>query len=652
MEKEDFSSVHREGELPCPDSVPHKQSAMPAAEEPLPPVLSGDELLREPQTASRRSAQDARSDDRDIEEAFRRMTGEESSQPGSDSRPAARPARSNTVKILLVSLCALLLVILVGTIGFLLISSATDPYNGLILSNVTIADVNVGGMTRSDAEKAVSSAADPLYSAKTMVITLPEGTLELAPSDSGIRLDVRAAVKAAYAYGRTGSKEQRQEEYDASLVGNHTVSLLPYLKLDERGVRSLLNAYAEEHVSVYAPSSYALEGTMPELSLEKFNENAPCQTLMLNPGNPGGSINVDQVYDRLLQAYADRTFTLRVEEVDADTLPAPLDLPKIHSEFYIEPVDSTLDMEEYQVIPGSYGYTFDLSLAQELLEQAEYGETVKVPMEYVAPELMEDDVLYQDVLGAYVTPHGTNENRNNNLRLACEALDGLILYPGDEFSFNETLGQRTAEKGYKPAPAYSGTTLVPALGGGICQVSSTLYSSCLLADMEIVFRINHGFPPTYMDKGMDATVSWGSPDFQFRNSSNFPIKLRAETTDEEVRIQILGTDERDYYVKMETEITSITDPPIEYEVHEPGGQYKDGDVISGGTTGYYVKTYKCKYDKETDELISRDYEASSSYQTKPRIIASVKDSTPPTEEVLPVEPQVPPASSEAAPDPT
>ena len=173
--------------------------------------------------------------------------------------------------------------------------------------------------------------------------------------------------------------------------------------------------------------------------------------------------------------------------------------------------------------------------------------------------------------------------------MACASLDGLILWPGEEFSYNQTLGERTKDRGYKPAPAYSGTDLVASYGGGICQGSSTLYYCTLLADLEILERVSHGYEARYIQIGCDATVSWWGPDFRFRNNTNFPIMIKAEVSDGYVRMQLLGTDEKDYYIEMESEVRGTSQ------------------------THRYVKTYKLKYDKETGELLSRDYEASSSY---------------------------------------
>ena len=166
-------------------------------------------------------------------------------------------------------------------------------------------------------------------------------------------------------------------------------------------------------------------------------------------------------------------------------------------------------------------------------------------------------------------------NRKQNVKLSAAACDGVILLPGEEFSYNESVGERTTERGFKPAPAYSGTKLVDSVGGGVCQGSSTLYYAALLADMEIIFRINHGFPVNYLPWGLDATVSWGGPDLQFRNSSNYPVMLKAEVSDGHMKMWIMGTEERDYYSKLDFEITGYINPDEVIEEHGPESGYRD-----------------------------------------------------------------------------
>ena len=548
-------------------------------------------------------------------------------------------------KKLLISLLVVFAVVFLSMGGLTLYQHLADPYEHLILNGVTVAGVNVGGMTRDQAEQAVSAAADSLFRSTEMVVKLPEQSLTLSPAASRISLDTDAAVKAAYSYGRTGSRREKEEDYRSSMTETHAVDLLPFLEVDSNYILKQLEGYADAHDSSFTPSSYALEGERPPLDLKSYNEKNTPQTLLLILGNPGFRLDPQSGLQEILKAYSALNFNPSLTLTAGEKEPDSLDLKKIHAEYHVEPVNSAMDLHNFDVISGSYGYTFDLQAAERMLQEAHYGDTVRVPMEYVTPEVVDDQVYFQDVLGRAETPHGSNENRNINLALACKALDGLVLNPGDEFSYNETLGQRTAEKGYKGAPAYSGDKLVDSIGGGICQVSSTLYYACLLSDLEITDRINHGFLPSYIDPGMDATVSWGKPDYKFKNNTDFPIKLKAETTEDKVIIEVLGTDNKDYYVKMEYTM-SYSDPPEVRKEFGPESGYVDGQILEGGTPSHHVKTFRCKYSKKTDVLISKELETRSSYMSRPRIIASVPQA--------PVNPEVPDVTTPETtpPDPT
>lgn len=562
-----------------------------------------------------------------IEQAFWEMNGAEMPE-GEDCDVSLTDKIldfiSQNRKMVLVGVCAIVLVLILGIIAFVLLGSSSDPYGGKILNNVTIAGINVGGMTRSEAEKAVGKVTDKTFTEKDMVIELPDTTLRLSPDKTGAKLDVKAAVQAAYDFGRTGSKKQQEADYEASFTGNHIIALLPYLELNEEYIRGELEAYASQFGSTFTQSSYVLEGDMPALEADQFDENAPCQTLVITIGEPGFGLDLNALYNDILDAYSLNQFQVTVDAIEPEATPDPIDLEAIYEEVYIAPIDASVDMQTFDPIPGVYGYGFDMARALKLLDMAQYGDILEIPMEYIEPEVLEDEVLFQDVLGYAETPHNSNADRNTNLKLACQAINGLVLNPGEEFSFNNTLGERTSAKGYKPAPAYSGDKLVDSVGGGICQVSSTLYWSTLLADLEIVNRVCHGMPVTYMDLGLDATVSWGYTDFKFKNNTNFPIKIEARVENGYVKIQILGTDDRDYYVVMESKISSSTAPGYEYEVYGPDEGYTDGQVLREGSTGYYVKSYKCKYDKETNKLLTRDFEANSSYITVNFLIAKVE----------------------------
>ena len=551
------------------------------------------------------------------------------------------PTIEKNRKIRLITLCCTALVILGGIVCavWFLLSGGLDSVldDGKILNNVTVAGVNLGGMTKEEATRALYNATAYTYTGENMVVELPEGTVVLTPADTGAALDVEAAVNAAYDYGRVGSLSERRTAKEKIQSEAHHIGVLPYLTLNTSHIRSQLEAYVETFNSTYIPSGYSLKGDMPALNAEDYDPNTPCQMLFLEVGNPGRHIDIEALYNQVLDAYSFNQFTVDAKNCAPEEMPAALDLEAIHKELYKAPVSATIDNETLEIVPETYGYGFDIQKAQNLIDNAAYNTTITISMEYVQPEMISSR-FFGDVLGSYETKHTNNANRNNNLRLACASLDGMILRPGEEFSYNDALGKRTTEAGYKGAPAYNGGKTVNELGGGICQVSSTLYYCTLLADLEITVRQNHSYISNYIPKGMDATVSWGGPEFKFRNNTDYPIRIDAKVEDGYVKIQIMGVDTRDYYIVMEADVVGYTPYEVIYEDHPADNAegYKDGDVIETPYNGYIVNTYRCRYSKETDEEISRTFEAKSVYKKRDKLVARVAAPAPePTPEPTP-----------------
>lgn len=567
-----------------------------------------------------------------IERTFREVTGG-TPKPN----PLAVFFERNKFPVM-ICLCVGVLAILLIIVGVLAFGRATDPYEGKILDNVSIAGINVGGLTRNQAEDVLRSATEHTFTQQEMVVEIGDDLIRLSPENTGAKLDVKAAVKAAYDYGRTGSQAQKEAAYNTAQSRGHIIALLPYLELDTEYIQRTIRDYAAGFTTTYTGPDWHLEGPMPELTIPQEGEPDPeCQTLVITMGTPGIGMDAEKLYEDILDAYSFNRFHVKYQEQDPDMLPALPDLQAIYDACYIAPVDASMDQQTYQPIPGSYGYDFDLAEGWKAVNNAGYGETVTIPMRLITPGVLEESMLFQDVLGYCETPHNTNENRNYNLKLVCQFLNGLILDPGEEFSYNDSVGERTSARGFKPAPAYSGTELVDSVGGGVCQGSSTLYYCALLADMEIVYRINHGFPVSYIPLGLDATVNWGGPDMKFRNTSNYPIQLKAEVSGGMVKMWIMGTDERDYYCKLDYEITGYREPDVVYEEYGPESGYYDGQILQHGTGGYIVRSYRYKYSKATDELISKDFIALSSYMTEDKIIVKLiggdeeEEPTDPTE---------------------
>ena len=526
---------------------------------------------------------------------------------------------------ILTGIFALALLLIVGVISvFIGGRSQQEDMGDRIARNVMVAGVNVGGMSKEEAIRAVKSATAYTYTQQDMVVTIAGTQILLSPQDTGAKLDVEAAIEAAYAYGRTGTQEQQEQDLANSLKGNHTIGLLPYLQLDKDFIRLVLNNAAGDSGSTLTQASYGLEGPYPSLSVKDFDP-ASAQTLVLTMGTPGVSFDPEKAYNQILDAYSLHIFEVTVTDVQSALEPDPVDLTSIYAELYVAPVDDSVNLQTFETIPGSYGYEFDLEAAQKLVDTAQYGQVIRIPMVFIAPEMMEENILFRDVMGEYQTKLTGSSSLIHNVQLACQAIDGKVIQPGEMFSFNTTLGEPTANKGYQKAPVLVGTIQEEIMGGGISQSATTLYCASMIADMEIVSRTNHSQPVSYVDMGLDAYVNWGGADLKFRNNGIYPVQIRATASGGYVTIQILGTDNRDYFIKLDHSVTNVQEPKTKYEdfPYDNSEGYQDGDVIENGYNGYTVKTYRLKYSRSTGKKLSSDFETTSRYDGKDTLIARV-----------------------------
>ena len=538
--------------------------------------------------------------------------------------------------------------------------------DGLILPNVYVADVNIGGKTPEEAKTLVQRQTDLTYPYEDMVVRFPDEDLHLAPADTGIALDIDKLIDDAYTYGRTGTWEENYTaRQNAENVEIH-LALGDYLSVDTDYIQAQLDAYEAAHTSTFAESTVTLEGDRPALDAANYKAENPCQVIKVYTGNPGRVINMDGILEQIIEAYNANEFLVETDVAPVETLPAAIDLTALHTEHSAAAVDAAFGKKgnEVTINPETYGYSFDLEAAMAQITEAGYDQTLEIPFSYVAPKVLSKDLklpetntgssnsgsgnssssgLYQDTLAKYTTYYVNEANRATNIRLAAKAINGKVLLPGEKFDYNTVVGKRTAAKGYKPAPAYSGGKTVQSIGGGICQVSSTLYYCTLIADLKINTRTAHGFVSSYMPLGMDATVSWGGPHFAFTNNTDYPIRIEASAGGGALTVKIKGTNTKDYYVKMEYEVLSTTSPKTEYKkmtaAEAKAEGYKDGEVIQTAYTGKLVKTYKCKYDSDTGKLISRTYEATSNYKCRNKIIVDIVESSTKPTEPKPTEPK-------------
>ena len=481
---------------------------------------------------------------------------------------------------------------------------------------VTIAGVDVGGLKKSEAVEAVSAAIGNSYETESMTVTVLDKELLITPADSGASFDVEGAVAAAFRTNTAGQDDLN-------------VDIVPYLNLNADAIRNKIAEFGKDFPTEGIPTGSQI--------LQETVDGQKLDVLEVTIGTVYYDFSEEAVYQAIRKAYNAHRFTAdyTCNRMDA----AAVDLDALYAQHCIEPVSAALDPETLEVSQSVVGYRFDLDQAKEALLNSNPGDVLKFPFMEIQPDMDTEtlkSMLFRDELSSYEAYQSSSYNRATNLRLACEALNGIILLPGDEFSYNKALGERTAEKGYLGAASYLNGETVTTLGGGICQPSSALYMCTLYADLEIVERTCHSYPSSYVPLGMDATVSWGGPDFRFKNNTAFPIRIDAVADGGKVIIKLIGTETKDYYVKMEYEVLGVSYPKTIEEEVEPGSGHKDGEVKTTAYTGYTVQSYKLKYDRETDELISREKESYSVYSKRDKVVYRVKgEETKPTETTEP-----------------
>lgn len=532
---------------------------------------------------SRKNSSRARREEEELEQEYRKI---------SKSGKKSKKKKSNRTGGLVAIIIALVAIVFFLAAGYLYIQNM--EMNGIILENVSVAGVDVGGMTQTQAIDAVRQATDTTYTQTPMEVSVLDSKIQIPTSCVG-KLNVTGAVRAAYKFGNSGSAEKRKNEQKIAMNEGYAVDLAPYLDIQETAIRKLLSKLGENYNTTLNQSTYEVTGEYPK------------QKLVVKLGTPEYGLDLNALYQSVLEAYNANKF--QVEGRCGMLQPEPINLEEIAKEYYKAPVDASFNTEDYQVVEGVEGYGLDVEKAQKKLDAAKYGTTVEIAFEKIAPEVTAEDLknlLYRDTLATYTAEAKSDSNRDVNLRLACEAINGKVLLPDEVFSFNDQLSEKTK-------------------GNEISQVSSALYYCTLVAELETITRDAHGYYPGYVPLGLDATVSWGSIDFRFRNTTNYPIRIDAEASDGSVTVTLVGTETRNYRVELEYEVLSESDYDVTYENMSADNKegYKDGDYIVVPCKGYKVKSYRCKFDNATGEQLIREFIDQTNYQVRDGIVCRI-----------------------------
>lgn len=548
---------------------------------------------------------------------------------GNAGKRGGRGAKTTVLVVL-----AVLAALVIGFVGYAVAIHKT----GDIFPNVYVAGVNVGGMSREEAAGAVQQAVDQTYGTSTLTVKLPDRTLSFEPADTKVSLDVAAAVEKAWRYGRDQGIFKTLSLRLSASAEEHFINIEECLTLDEDYIRSAIDQVAAEVQSDRRDSTF-------EVAADK-------SSVTIQVGSSQRSLDADALYEAVITAFMNNDFSALSASYD-ETVYTPVDLDALYDELCTNMADAYYDAEKKEIVEEVEGYGFDLAAAKQQQAMAAEGSTLTLTLQEIDPEVTKaslEEKLFHDVLGGNSSKHTWNPSRTNNLDLACKAIDGTILNPGDIFSFNEIVGERTAAKGYQAATVFVSGDSKPELGGGVCQVASTIYYSALLADLNIVERLEHMFTVDYVPMGMDATIYWGSNvDFKFENSTSYPIRVDASVSDGYVHIALVGTRETDTTVELKYEVISTAGwKDVEKVDETKPADYKE--VTQSPYTGYKTITYKRYLDADKNPISEWEKVQfpNSTYQKRDRVTTIGKQPETPADPAVPTTPEDPATPTDPA----
>lgn len=477
-----------------------------------------------------------------------------------------------------------------------------------VYPHTTLLGVDMGGLTVEEAAEKWKKEGKTAYDGNRIALVEETGreltTVSLA--ELGTSVSTKEAARSAYAAGR-----------ESNFFGNGYRFMRSWFALSK--AQPELTTEKTVFTEKVADIVNSVSNTVVEGKFEVLSEDGKAAGLYLTKPKAGQRIDEKKLRSSLENALEGRQDAVlcQFETVTPD----PLDIDAIYKELQGEKAEARYIKSSGKIIPSRVGVTFDVEKVKAQINKAKDGETIladaQVAFPRVTTEMLEQG-LFRDVLGTYTTKVSGTSTRIHNVYLAAQKIDGHIYNPGETFRYNATVGERTEAGGFGAAPAYVGGKTVDSVGGGICQVSSTLYYATLLANLQIVTRYCHQFVPGYITWGCDATVSWGFPDFAFRNNTDYPIQIVTEWEDNQLTVTILGTKVDDTYVEITNAVLSSTPWETVYEINEEMEPGSAPVEVQTPYTGYLVKTYRNVYAGD-GTLISSTFEATSDYEKRDQI---------------------------------
>lgn len=510
----------------------------------------------------------------------------------------------------------LIFIILVAVMCFSTFFAILGSFKTTIARGVKINGIDISNLTYNEA--------------KQKMIEVME--VELTPDMELIYNDYKYTIKISdieYQYNLTEALEKAYNVGKSGNIVQNNYSLIKTAILGE---------------DIYMETSYDIEALNAIIDIidtnipgrvKQYSYYIEESNLIINPGTDGVHVKIDDLKKQIISSIQNRNYNNILDNYNSTIIEIPyekvradkIDVSKISEEVSTEPqnayyVEAT-ETTDFKIYPAKDGIAFAISVeeAQQLIDREEKTEYI-IPLNITKAEIQLNDIgveAFPYEIQKFSTRYdASNYSRSKNLEIAASKINGTVLMPGEIFSFNNVVGERTVAEGYQNAKIYSNGQVVDGLAGGICQISSTLYNVVLLSNLEIVERYNHSFTTSYVAAGRDATVVYGIKDFKFKNNRNYPIKIEAIVSNGIATFSIHGIEEEEEYtvkiIPKTTQTIPYTTQTIIDSTLEPGTM----KVTQAGASGCKVTTYKELYLNGT--LISSEILSNDVYQVMTRIV--------------------------------
>ena len=502
---------------------------------------------------------------------------------------------------LIIAICAIVMVLAI--LIFSTIFSIININNEKIITGVKIEGIDVSGLTAEEAKQKI----ELIYNEKKQ----NDISLKYEDYEASINLellevtyDVDSAIQEAVEIGKDSNIFVNNYNILLALMGKKNVNV--EITINEEIAKQKIEDIGTNLPGVIEESDYYIE------------EN----NLIVTKGKKGIKIDTDKLLDEIkekLNNISEKNSYIQIPVVEKE--PEPIDIQKIHDEVCKEVQDAYYTKEPFTIHPEVEGIDFSIEEAKKIIE-AEDKEEYTIPLTITKPKVTTAQIgseAFPDVLATFTTRYdASNIDRTTNLRIACQKLNEKVVLAGNTFSYNQTLGERTVAAGYKNGKVYENGEVVDGIGGGICQISSTLYNAVLMANMKVTERRNHQFVTSYVPAGRDATVVYGLTDFKFKNNRTYAIKIKASVSNGIATVSIYGIkEENEYTTSFETKTISTIPFTVKY-VDDATLNAGTEKIKQKGANGLISETYMIK--SLNGKVVSRELLSRDTYSAMQKIV--------------------------------